>query len=68
VNEIGIYKYNSKVLVEGKTRKINDLKKSGQKTKRSRNYGMCYSVYNVTIDDLSVRLFLIIKGRKRSMR
>ncbi len=62
VHVIGMYKYNSKVTVGERTVKINELKKTNNKLKRARSYGMYYRYFDVEMDELSVRLFLIRKG------
>lgn len=62
VHIIGMYKYNSEVIIQGKSIKIKQLKKGSQKIKRARNYGMYYRFYDVLLDGLSVRIFIIRKG------
>ena len=62
VHVIGMYKYNSKVTVGERTVKIKELRKTNNKLKRARSYGMYYRYFDVEIDELSVRLFLVRKG------
>jgi len=62
VHVIGMYKYNSKVAINDKTIKIKQLKNCTQKLKRARNYGMYYKFFDVVLDGLSVRIFIIRKG------
>ncbi len=62
VDIIGMYKYNSKVIVNGKPLKINQLKKGSQKLKRARSLGMYYKFFDVEIEQVNVRVFLIRRG------
>jgi hypothetical protein len=62
VHVIGMYKYNSEVINQGKSIKIKQLKNGFQKLKRARKYGMYYRSFDVILDGLSVRLFIVRKG------
>jgi hypothetical protein len=62
VDIIGMYKYNSKIVVNGKLLKINQLKRSSQKLKRARSLGMYYKFFDVELEQVNVRVFLIRRG------
>lgn len=62
VHVIGMYKYNSKVILNEKTVRIKGLRSNSQKLKRARSHGMYYKLYDVILDGLSVRIFLTRKG------
>lgn len=61
VHIIGMYKYNSKVLIDKKSFKISQLRKN--KIKRSRAKKLYYMDYIAELDDVTVKLFLIKKGK-----
>jgi len=61
---IGMYKYNSKVIFNGKERTIKQLRKSKSGLKRSRKTGFYHMSYVGEIDGLLVKIFLTRKGKK----
>ncbi len=63
VNIIGMYKYNSKVNIEGVDTKINELKKSKKGIKRSRKNRFYNLSFIGKIDSVEVRLFLSRRGK-----
>jgi len=60
---IGMYKYNSKVLIDGKEKTIKQLRKSKKGMKRSRLTGYFHMSYIGEIDGLTVKIFLTRKGK-----
>lgn len=60
---IGMYKYNSKVIINGKERTIKQLRKSKSGLKRSRKTGFYHMSYIGEIDGLLVKIFLTRKGK-----
>jgi len=63
VHIIGMYKYNSKVNIDGKQQTIKQLRKSKKGIKRSRPTGFYHMSFIGTIDDLKVKVFLSRKGK-----
>ena len=63
VNIIGMYKYNSKVVLENKTSTIKQLRKSNTKLKRSRKHKFYYKEFTGKIDEITVKVFTIKKGK-----
>lgn len=63
VNIIGMYKYNSKLDIDGKQITIKQLRKSKGKMRRSRSSGLHYKSYIVEIENIKVKVFLTRKGR-----
>jgi hypothetical protein len=61
VNIIGMYKYNSKVIIDGKQLTIKQLRKN--KMKRSRAQKLYYNAYITEIDGVKVKVFLTKKGK-----
>lgn len=61
VNIIGMYKYNSAVLIDGKMLTIRQLRKN--KMKRSRSQKLYYNDYIVVVVGIKVRIFLTKKGK-----
>jgi len=63
IDVIGMYKYNSKVLIDGKERTIKQLRKTKHGLKRSRITGYFHMSYIGEIDGLTVKIFLTRKGK-----
>ena len=62
VNIIGMYKYNSKLVVDGKELTIKQLRKYRSKIKRSRSMKLYYFQYVAEIDGLKVKVFITKRG------
>ncbi len=62
VNIIGMYKYNSTVIVNGKNRTIKQLRQQKKKLKRSRKMNFYYLKYKVEIDGVKLNMFLTRRG------
>ncbi|MDA3907222.1 MAG: transposase [Bacteroidales bacterium] len=62
VNIIGMYKYNSKLIVEGKELSIKQLRKQSTKVKRSRSMKLYYHQYIAEIDGVKVSVFITKRG------
>jgi len=62
VNIIGMYKYNSTVIINGKTITIKHLKRNKDKIKRSRKMNLHYKTYKGEIDGVSLNIFLTKRG------
>ena len=62
VHVIGMYKYNSKLVVEGKEVSIKQLRKQGTKAKRSRSMNLYYHQYIAEIDGVKVSVFITKRG------
>ena len=62
VHIIGMYKYNSKLVVEGKEVSIKQLRKQGTKAKRSRSMNLYYHQYIAEIDGVKVSVFITKRG------
>ena len=63
INIIGMYKYNSKLTIEGKEVKIKALRKSKKKLKRSRASKLYHISYIGELDGVKVKVFLTKKGK-----
>lgn len=63
IHVIGMYKYNSKVIINGKERTIKQLRKSKSGLKRSRKTGFFYMSFVGEIDGSLVKIFLTRKGK-----
>ena len=63
VNIIGMYKYNSKLNIDGQEIKIKQLRKRTKKMKRSRSAKLHYIDTVCEIDGIKVKVFLTRKGR-----
>lgn len=63
VHIIGMYKYNSKVKIEGKESSIKQLRKSKKGIKRSRKTGFYYMSFIGEIDGVSLKVFLSRRGK-----
>lgn len=63
IHLIGMYKYNSKVIINGKERTIKQLRKSKSGIKRSRKTGFFHMSYVGEIDGSLVKIFLTRKGK-----
>jgi hypothetical protein len=59
---IGMYKYNSKLVVEGKELTIKQLRKYRSKMKRSRSMKLYYFQYVSEIDGVKVKVFITRRG------
>ena len=62
VNIIGMYKYNSKLVIDGKELTIKQLRKYRSKIKRSRSINLYYFQYVAEIDGVKVRVFITKRG------
>jgi hypothetical protein len=60
---IGMYKYNSKIEVEGKIKTLNQLKKQGKKPKRCRKFNYYYHNYVAEINGVKVSIFISKRGK-----
>lgn len=63
VNVIGMYKYNSKVKIEGNDKTIKQLRQSKKKIKRSRKTGYYYMSFIGEIDGVTLKIFLSRRGK-----
>ncbi len=63
VNIIGMYKYNSKLIVNDKEIKIKQLRRQTKKMKRSRSAKLHYIDCVAKIDGIKVKVFLTRKGK-----
>ena len=63
VNIIGMYKYNSKVIIGDKVKTIKQLRKSKTGIKRSRLTGYYHMSFVGEINGLTVKIFLTRKGK-----
>lgn len=63
VHIIGMYKYNSKVSIEGKETTIKLLRKSKKGLKRSRKTGFYYMSFVGEIDGITLKVFLSRRGK-----
>ena len=61
-NIIGMYKYNSKVVIKNKTLTIKQLRKQKKQLKRSRSKRLYHMSYIGEIDGITVKIFLTRKG------
>jgi hypothetical protein len=59
---IGMYKYNSKLMVDGKELTIKQLRKYRSKMKRSRSMKLYYFQYVSEIDGVKVKVFITRRG------
>lgn len=62
VHFIGMYKYNSKLTIDGKAHSIKQLKKCGGKMSRQRSLKLYYYEYIGEIGGLKVKVFLSKRG------
>ena len=62
VHIIGMYKYNSKLVIDGKELTIKQLRKYRSKIKRSRSMGLYYFQYVTEIDGVKVNVFITKRG------
>ena len=62
INIIGMYKYNSKLVIENKEITIKQLRKFKKRLKRSRSKKLYYMSYIGEIDGIKVKIFLTRKG------
>ena len=62
VNIIGMYKYNSKLVIDGKELTIKQLRKYRSKMKRSRSMNLYYFQYVSEIDGVKVKVFITRRG------
>lgn len=62
VNIIGMYKYNSKLVIDGKELTIKQLRKYRSKMKRSRSMKLYYFQYVAEIDGVKVKVFITKRG------
>jgi hypothetical protein len=63
INVIGMYKYNSKIIIGDKERTVKQLRKSKKGIKRSRLTGFHYMGFVGEISGLTVKIFLARKGK-----
>lgn len=62
VHIIGMYKYNSKLVIDGKELTIKQLRKNRSKMKRSRLMNLYYHQYTTEIDGVKVKVFITKRG------
>ncbi len=62
INIIGMYKYNSKLVIGNKEMSIKQLRKLKKKLKRSRSKRLYYMSYIGEMDGTKVKIFLTRKG------
>ena len=62
VHVIGMYKYNSKLSIEGKARSIKQLRKHTGKMSRARSLKLYYFEYVGQIDGTTVKVFISKRG------
>ena len=62
INIIGMYKYNSKLMIDGKERTIKQLRKYQGKIKRSRSMKLYYFQHIAEIDGFKVNVFITKRG------
>ncbi|MCF6357234.1 MAG: transposase [Draconibacterium sp.] len=62
INIIGMYKYNSKLVIGNKEMTIKQLRKLKKKLKRSRSKRLYYMSYIGEMDGIKVKIFLTRKG------
>ena len=62
VNIIGMYKYNSKLVIDGKEQTIKQLRKYRGKLKRSRSMNLYYFQYVAELDGVNVKVFITKRG------
>ena len=60
---IGMYKYNSKIEVDGKVKSLTQLKRQKTKPKRCRRFNYYYYHYVSEIDGLKVSIFISKRGK-----
>ena len=60
---IGMYKYNSKIEVKSKVKKLSELKNQKEKPKRCRKFNYYYYHYVSEIDGLKVAVFISKRGK-----
>ena len=63
INIIGMYKYNSKVFIDGNEKTIKQLRKSKKGLKRSRLTGFYHMSFIGEIDGITLKIFLTRKGK-----
>ncbi|MEA1893115.1 MAG: transposase [Campylobacterota bacterium] len=63
IHIIGMYKYNSKVSIDGKEHTIKQLRRSKKGIKRSRVTGFYHMSFVGDVDGLRVKVFLSRKGK-----
>lgn len=63
VHVIGMYKYNSKLIINKKERTIKQLRQSKNGLKRSRLTGFYYMSFIGEIDGVRLKIFLIRRGK-----
>ena len=66
INIIGMYKYNSKVLIDGTQKTIKQLRKSKKGLKRSRSTKFYHMSFIGEIDGITLKIFLTRKGKNGS--
>jgi len=64
ISVIGMYKYNSKVNVEGNQKSIKQLRKSKKGLKYSRSTGLYHMSIVGEIDGIKCKIFLIRRGKR----
>lgn len=64
VHVLGMYKYNSKLIIEGKEKSIKQLKKNAGKASRSRSFNLYYHQFVGEIDGVKVKIFISKRGRR----
>ncbi len=59
-----MYKYNSKLLIEGKEKSIKQFKKNAGKASRSRSLNLYYHQFVGEIDGIKVKIFISKRGKR----
>lgn len=64
VNVIGMYKYNSKLIINGQEKTIKQLRKSKKGLTRSRLTGFYHMSFTGEMNGLTLKIFLTRKGKR----
>ena len=64
VHVLGMYKYNSKLVIDGKEKSIKQLRKSAGKASRSRSLNLYYHQFIGELDGVKVKIFISKRGKR----
>lgn len=64
VHLLGMYKYNSKLNIEGKENSINQLRKNAGKASRARSLNLYYHQFVGELDGVKVKVFISKRGKR----
>ena len=64
VHVLGMYKYNSKLIIEGKEQSFKQLRKSVGKASRSRSLNLYYHQFIGELDGVKVKIFISKRGKR----